>query len=72
MSMAKKTRKTFSVSFNMTNARFTIDVAADTLEEAVSKGRELGLSKALQEFQKKANACWDDFEGDLNSVWENS
>ena len=71
--MAKKAvKKTFSVSFNMTNARFTIDVAADTLEEAVSKGRELGLGKALQEFQKKANAYWDDFEGGLSAVSESS
>lgn len=68
--MAKKV-KSFSVSFNMSNARFTIDVQASTLEEALAAGRDLGLSKALQKFQKTTNSCWDDFSGDVSSVWEN-
>ena len=43
MIMAKKAvKKTFCVSFNMTNARFTIDMPADSIEEAVTKARDLG------------------------------
>jgi hypothetical protein len=69
--MAKKAKKSFSVSFNMTDALFTIDVPADTLEEALAAGRALGPYKALQKFNKKPNAYWDDLSGDVNSVWEN-
>jgi hypothetical protein len=69
--MAKKATKSFSVSFNLTSARFTVDVKADTLEEALAAGRALGVSKALQQFQKDKNACWDDYEGEVNSIWEN-
>jgi hypothetical protein len=69
--MAKKVTKRFSVSFNLTSARFTIDVKADTLEDAIAAGRALGVSKALQQFQKGKNAFWDDYEGEVNSVWEN-
>lgn len=68
--MAKKAPTSFSVSFNMTNARFTIDVQASTLEEALAKGLELGLGKALLKFQKEGDA-WDDFSGNVSSVWEN-
>jgi hypothetical protein len=68
--MTKKT-KSFSVSFHMTDARFTIDVEAATLEEALAAGRALGLSKALQKFNKNTPALWDDFSGDVASVWEN-
>jgi hypothetical protein len=72
MSKTKVKAKSFSVSFNMTNARFTIDVKAGTLEEALAVGRALGLSKALQQFEKNPNNCWDDFDGDVSSIWENS
>jgi hypothetical protein len=69
--MAKKATKSFSVSFNLTRARFTIDVKADTLEDALAAGREMGASKALQQFQKGENAFWDDYEGEVKSIWEN-
>jgi hypothetical protein len=69
--MAKKVTKRFSVSFNLTSARFTIDVKGDTLEDALAAGRALGVSKALHQFQKDKNACWDDYEGEVSSIWEN-
>jgi hypothetical protein len=69
--MAKVKAKSFSVSFNLTNARFTVDVKATNMEEALAAGRALGVSKALQQFQKGPNAFWDDYEGDVSSVWEN-
>lgn len=68
--MAKKA-KSFSVSFMLTGARFTIDVKANTLEEALTAGREMGTGKALQQFKKTPNACWDDYEGEVKSIWEN-
>lgn len=67
--MSKATKvKTFSVSFKMTGD-FSIDIKADSLEDAIAKGRALGVGKALDQL---GTGGWNDFDGDVSSVWERS
>lgn len=65
----KKVQKKFCVSFKMTDAQFSIELPAETLEEALAKAREMGIGKALQQFNKSDN-CWDDYnDAGVVSVW---
>jgi hypothetical protein len=71
--MAKKAKtlgKQFSLSFRLTDVQFSIPVQADTLEEALAKGRDMKVSQAIQKF-RETNECWDDFgDASIRSIWE--